>query len=417
MDVGFLDFVNAMISWGWVALPIFLFFVWKTLWMDYIRLKYRLSIEWIVLEIRLPQIVEKTPKVMEYILAGLYSIKSGSNIIEKYIDGKNQLAISLEIASINGAIHFFIRTPEGYKKLITSQILAQYPEADIYEVDDYTLSLPQDIPNKEYDMWGTELLFTKEDAYPIRTYKNFKEEISLGEGSKGQFIDPISSMMEILSQLDNGEQMWIHYLIKPADDKWQKKGRGLINRILGKEKKKLSNNVIEEIFYFFHDMVWVLFGKVPESKIKKDDSQEKDKRLSPGEKDTVEAIEESISKHGFHTNIRILYIARRELFSEPNTRAIWGTFNQFSTFNLNGFKKNDRVTPGVDYFFVKTRDHLRKRKLYLNARNKIFKDRGMILNIEELATVYHIPSVIVETPSLPKVEHKKVNPPSSLPVI
>ncbi|MBI3671513.1 hypothetical protein HY249_01825, partial [Candidatus Azambacteria bacterium] len=153
------------------------------------------------------------------------------------------------------------------------------------------------------------------------------------------------------------------------------------------------------------------------SRIKKDESQEKEKKLTSGETEGIKAIEESISKHGFHANIRILYIAKRDIFSGANIPAILGVFNQFSTFNLNGFKPNGAVTPGVDYFFVETRDYLRKRNLYKNARNKFFRGSGMILNVEELATIYHIPSIIVETPSLPKVEIKKVQPPSTLPIV
>jgi hypothetical protein len=415
MEVGFLDFLNFLMKGGWVVLPILLFFVWKNLWMDYIHLKYDLSVNWVTLELRIPQVVDKTPKVMEQIFSGLYALRTKIDWVEKYIDGKHQPHISLDITSLNGNIHFFIRTPEQYRLLIESQVLAQYPEADLVEVEDYTKILPENIPNEDYDIWGTELKFIKEDAFPIRTYKNFKEDIIIDPNHKG-FVDPIASLMEVMSSMREGENFWINYMIRPANDNWQKKGADLVDRLLGRNKKKKSSNIFEEVFQFFSDMVWILFGRPPEDKRSEEQEREK-KDLSPGQRDVVKAVEESISKHGFHSLIRIVYIARRTVFSRANIPAIIGTFNQFSTYDLNGFKPDGKVTPGVDYFFKKTRDYLRKVRLYQGARRVRFSKKGIILNVEELATVWHIPSSVVETPTLPRIEAKKVQPPSGLPIM
>jgi hypothetical protein len=40
-----------------------------------------------------------------------------------------------------------------------------------------------------------------------------------------------------------------------------------------------------------------------------------------------------------------------------------------------------------------------------------------ILNIEELATVFHFPLAVVSTTELEKVESRKGSPPTSLPII
>ena len=139
--------------------------------------------------------------------------------------------------------------------------------------------------------------------------------------------------------------------------------------------------------------------------------------LSPGMKETVAALEESISKHGFKSGIRILYIARADVFSKASIPAALGAFKQFSTYNLNGFKPNGQVTPSVDYLFKKTREYIRKRRLYTRARIRFFVSKGIIFNTEELATVYHIPSVVLEAPKLPKITAKKAEPPKALPTI
>ncbi len=420
MEIGFWDFIGVLLKWGWVFLPILLFLVWKNLWMNYVRLKYDLSLNWIVLEIKIPQSVEKSPKSMEQVFTGIYSMRVNPNFIDKYIHGKHQPEISFEIVSIGGEIHFFIRTPDIYAPLIRSQFHSQYPEADIFEVEDYTFNLPADIPNKDYGMWGTELIFTKEDPYPIRTYKHFKEDVTVGmtpDGKMTGFVDPIAPLMEVLSGIKEGEQIWLHYMIRPAGDEWQKQGKELIDKILGKKKITKSNFIVEEVFEFFQDMVGILFGKVPEDRHREAITKQEEKKLTQGELELIKILEEGLSKHAFHTNIRILYIARNDVFTPANIPAILGTFNQFSSYNLNGFKPNGEVTPGVDYFFKNTRNYLRNRSLFRNARRKLFTGKGVILNVEELATVYHIPSHIVEAPSMPKVGAKTVQPPSHLPTI
>lgn len=415
MNITATDLLKIFFDWGWLVLPFLLFPIWKNLWLGYIKLQFALARKWVVFEIKIPQIVDKTPKSMEQLFAGIYAIKSGGNLIDKYIKGKHQDHISFEITGINGEVHFFIKTPEQYKNLITSQIHAQYPNAELVEAEDYAWNLPDNIPDKNYEIWGTELMLTKEDAYPIRTYKHFKEEIEISEK---KFIDPISSLMEVLAQLKSGEQVWIHFMIRPADDAWQKEGKALLDKILGKGgAKKPSSTVPQEVLEFFYDLALAFFTPPPERKKKETLQETKKEELTPGAKDALAAIEESISKHGFYSNIRILYIAKKDIFSKSNIPAVLGSFNLFSTFHLNGFKPNKEVTPSVDYWFVKTREYMRKRDLYKNARLRLFLNKGFILNTEELATVYHLPSMVVEAPMLPKIGAKTAEPPAGLPTI
>jgi len=413
-----LPILNFLFNWGWLVAPLFLFLVWRSVWLVYVQKTYAGSQEWVTLELKIPSLVERTPKVMEQVFAGLHSIGSRANFKEKWWDGKHQLHISMEIVGIGGAIHFLVKTPAQFRRLIESQIYSQYKDCEIEEVEDYAWSLPDDIPNEQYDLWGTELIFTKEDAYPIRTYRFFEEP-----ATEKKFIDPLASLMEVLGELKEGEQIWVQYLIKPTGDEWQKEGQRLVDKLIGKKSaKKSGDNVAEEIYQFFYDLISVLFGRVPtgsaaNGKEEKEKPETLMQHLSPGMKETVAALEESISKHGFKSGIRILYIARTDVFSKTNIPAALGAFKQFSTYNLNGFKPNDKVTPSADYLFKKTREYIRKRRLYTRARIRFFVSKGIIFNTEELATVYHIPSTVLEAPKLPKITAKKAEPPKALPTI
>lgn len=415
---GFSIFARFMYDWGWIPLPFILFLFWRWIWLYSIQLRYLKDADWITLELKIPHNVESTPKAMEQVFSGLHSMKKSANLKEKWLIGKHQLYISMEICGINGVIHFFIRTPRGYQRIIESQIYAQYKDAEISEVRDYTENLPADIPNELYELWGTELIFTKDDAYPIRTYRFFEDP-----SSEKKFIDPLASLMELLGQLRDGEQIWVQYMVRPTGDEWQKKGQHLIDRLMGKKsaKSSSSDNIVEEVFQFFVDFALAIF--VHPSTAPKEKKQEKEspeslmQHLSPGMKDTVAALEESISKHGFESGIRILYLAKTESFQSSNIGAVIGTFKQFSTYNLNGFKPNGAVTPDIDYVFKETREYLRKKKLYKKARDRKFVRNPIIFNTEELATVYHVPSLMMEVPMLPKINAKKAEPPAELPII
>ena len=393
------------------------------MWLKWVRKVYFEKAEWMTLELKIPHAVERTPKVMEQVFGGLHAAhKPSISLKEKWWDGKHQLYLSMEIAGINSSIHFYVRTPREFQKIVESQIYAQYKDAEITEVVDYMKDLPADIPNKEYDLFGMELMFTKDDAYPIRTYKFFEEP-----STEKKYIDPLASLMEVLGELKQGEQVWLQYLIKPVGTEWQKKGQMLIDRIIGKkDAKAASSNIVEEVFQFFYDLIAaVALGEISPGGAEKKEERPKPEtlmqHLSPGTKDVVAALEESISKHGFEAVIRIVYLARREVFDRTNVSAVFGAFKQFSTYNLNGFKPNGKVIPSINYVFKKTREYMRKRRLYTWAREREFTNsraqQKMILNTEELATVYHIPSVVLEVPSLPRIAAKKTEPPPHLPTL
>ena len=106
-----LPVLNFLFDWGWLVAPLFLFLVWRSVWFLYVQKAYAESQEWMTLELKIPSLVERTPKAMEQVFAGLHSIKSSANFKEKWWDGKHQLHISMEIAGIGGAIHFLIKTP------------------------------------------------------------------------------------------------------------------------------------------------------------------------------------------------------------------------------------------------------------------------------------------------------------------
>ena len=71
--------------------------------------------------------------------------------------------------------------------------------------------------------------------------------------------------------------------------------------------------------------------------------------------------------------------------------------------------------------FKKKKEIYKKIKILREYKERFFpfdefKSRGFVFNTEELATIFHIPSKVVEAVGVPRVEAKKGGPPSGLPI-
>lgn len=417
----FYTIIETFMGLWWLWLPVFLAVLFIELWTRYLQIKAIKKINWLLLEIKIPRDIEKTPKAMEQIFSGLHGILTGIKFLDKYWQGKVQEWFSFEIAGIDGGVYFFIRTPENFRNLMEAQIHAQYPNAEILEVLDYAAPITKKTLSKSYDISGTELILDKDDYYPIRTYPFFEER------EEERRVDPMASFLEILSKIKPGENIFIQYLMKPtAEKEWKEKGIETVNKLIGKKiekKKKWYENIYGGLEEFVRNLL-VAIAVYPEwGKAAKEEIKSVIANLSPGEKLVAEAIENKISKLAFRVCIRFAYIAGKDVFNRANMAAISGAFKQFNTLNLNAFKGNKKAGTSVDQpriipFIKNRREFIRKVAFierYVNRKMSKNK-KDFILNTEELATIYHYPILVVETPTMRRVEAKKAEPPVSLPV-
>ena len=355
--------------------------------------------DWVVLKIKVNQEILQTPKAMEQVFNGLHVIEKGY--------------ICLELVGMDRRLYFIIRAPKEYKNLVISQFYAQYPEVEIKEIDDYFLRLPAHLPNKDFDLWGTEIALEKENYYPVKTYSYFEE---LKEEKR---IDPISSFAESIDKLQKSELLVLEILIKPLSDKDEKKfideGKKKVDSILGKKEKK-AITWQDWIVAFFKNLLLGIVQPLtwPSKEEKKDEAPTV---LSPGEKDVVKSIEKKINQLSFNINIRLVYISPKKIFNESNVSAFMAFLKQFNSKDLNGFKINkDTSTVLKTRIFQNRRLFLKKTDFYQNCLKRKSAQNGMILNTEELATIYHFPALKVKTPALTRVLSKKGEPPIGLPI-
>lgn len=376
-----------------VWLPLVLLFILWDVWVIYLRTRWTERTPWTLLEIKLPREIAKSPRAMEIVLTSLHSTRQG-NLFERFWDGYLTMWYSLEIVSIQGEVHFFVYTPSYFRNLVESQLYSQYPNIEIVEVDDYTKAVPRDLPSDDWRIWAAEFGLTKPDVYPIKTYMDFKLDDGLEEEEKA---DPLSSLIEFFGSIRPGEQLWFQILIRGSRDDWQKKGEALMEKLLGRKKFLPA----EEGRFFF---------------------------ASPGESDVLKAIDRNISKLGYKTGMRFVYLARKDVYSFATFASFLGIMKQFSSMNLNGFAPV--YSTSVDYFFSDMRSIKRQRRMLRDFRKRSYffppygsflnENSGrvppFVLNTEELATIFHLPGLTSETPTFKRLDARKGGPPPNLPI-
>jgi len=396
-------------GYWWIYLPVFLFFVLITAFQLYTKIKFIQSIKWVLFEVKIPTDPGKSPKAMEQIFAALHGTLPPPIIWRnKFFKGTMVNWMSFEIVGAGGETHFYVRAPEGLRKLVQSQIYAQYPDSEITEViDDYVNYLPRSIPNDAYDLFGAEFTLTKEDFYPIRTYPEFEEKSSGPDYVKR--IDPLASLSEVLASLEAGEFLGVQLIIRPAREAWVKNGQEEIDKLQGK-KPKVGSNLLSDLVF---EIDKIIPGHL---EIKKEDKKPEQTQLTSGKQEAIKMAEKKMSKLGYQCGIRFMYVGPRESFHRGHISGAVGVFKQFALQTTNGFKLNG---PSItaDKWPFKARKEYNKKLLCLNKyKNRSLPIKEFILNIEELATIYHPPDIGVKSPLLPRVEAKKGEPPAGLPI-
>lgn len=410
-----------ILSFWWIYIPLILFFLALKIWVWYKEDKYFYSWKWVHLEIRTPQLIERPFKAMEQVFAGFHGLRYTTiGFFKDKLFGERAIQewVACEIVSLGGEIHFFVHVPERFRNLVEAQIYGQFTDAEIREVQDYMEVMPVNVTQSNYELFGSELTLAEADAVPIRTYPYFEEL------KPERTVDPLSSVLESCGQIKEGEQAWFQILARPTGDKWKKEGERMITKIMGREEKakpSIAEKIGEQIFWGTHDVLEEVFSAGPaEGKNTKKESQFKArKELSPGEKEIAEAIETNMSKFGFEISSRLIYIAEKDKFDKNGFNALAAAFRQFSTQHLNRItvvKKSLTFSPYP--IFKKKVTEKRKSKIYSNYRLRKFnrKYKPFIFTTEELATIYHFPTITIEAPLVSRLEAKKGEPPGGLPV-
>ena len=393
------------------------FYLWWIHWEVWYK-----EMTWIMLEIVPPSEILKPHRAMEDFYNVLWHIIDAPNWREVWCEGElvnGPFWYSVEIASFEGEIHFYLRIVREHRAAFESQLHAHYPDAEILEVEDYTKKAPKNVPSKDYEMYGEDFVLAAPDPYPIKTYKYF--EIKPEETEEERRVDPLLSLLESMAKLGKGEQLWLQMIVAPItndDVPWVSQGKGIIEELTGRKVPQKSKSIVSEAFNL------VVHDKMPFEQDKKEESIiPTEMKLTPGERETVYAVEQKIAKLGFRTCIRSIYITHRGAYFSPNGKIPRTYFVHFSTQDMNYIRFWGKTRPKIHYFFRKRRVYARKRAIlrkYISRFPPLFPKRTgpgtMVLNAEELATIFHLPGkAALLPPGVPRTSARSGVPPASIP--
>lgn len=341
-----------------------------------------LNVDSVLLMLEIPRTNDKKELAAEQLFASLHGI------LRDKMELKNsngvQEHLSFEIVSTGGQIRFYVWVPKILQSFVEGQIYAQYPSVQIYRMDeDYV-----DNREKYPVVYSAELDLTENEALPIKTFENFE-------------VDPLAGITGTLAKLnpDNSEELWIQILIRPVSDDWHKNSTDKWVRKVKSGSKFFFGNGSSGI-----DWSWLVeaLGALFRPPAGGSGGEAKPVELSERDKTRIAKAEEKATKLGYEVKIRLTYLGNDTTNAKLNMQALVGTFKQYNSTNLNGF----HLTGGS--FEMKDLDAYKMRQ---------FNERGFILNISELASVYHLPHTSVETPNIVWATSKTAEPPAKLPLV
>ncbi|MGB4076585.1 MAG: hypothetical protein WBK28_02680, partial [Minisyncoccia bacterium] len=266
--------------------------------------------QFVLLEMRIPREIFKSPKAMESVFSSLNLGPGTGTWFKRYWWGRTRPWWSFEIASLEGKVHFFVYTRVNMRSALESFFYSQYPEIELIEAVDYArLRNPTHEP---YGMFACEYLTALPDPYPIQSYV----EWGLDQPSQKieQQVDPLAQMMELMSSLGPGEQLWLQFMIR-----WSKG-----EKYRGRKNEKGKN-------YTWRDEGAVIVKKLRDDTVNKREEIDHEGNLreivgfpNPTEvqKEIIAAVERNIGKPGFDVGIRGIYSAPKDKY--------YGTMNAFT---------------------------------------------------------------------------------------
>lgn len=366
--------ISLLLQWYvWIPLVAILSFL---TWRNYQRSDYvSPEVESSLLVLEIPRANDKSELAAEQLFASLHGILRDRK--ELKMTGGNQEHLSFEIASVNGQIRFYVWVPKTLQSFVEGQIYAQYPSVQIYQAE-------EDYTEHERDhsvVYSAELTTTASEFLPIRTFQNFE-------------VDPLAGITGTLAKLEStGEELWIQVLARPIADDWHSFSDRWISSIRSGGFSVFGSGGGLQWFAGLLEALW----RPPEQGDSKEATE-----LSERDKTRISEAEKKATKLGFQVKIRLAYLGESQTNAKLRMQALVGTFKQFNSTNLNGFKAS-KAAFGKEFLGP--------------YRKRAFNDAGFILNIEEIASVYHLPHTNVETPNIVWASSKTAEPPAKLPII
>ena len=311
--------------------------------------------------------------LMEQLLSNLKSLYRGNFL--GWLLGQEY--ISFEYTAHANEIYFYIVVPRKSKLLVEKQIIGFYPDCLIEETSEINI-----FENRK-SVLGEAMILKKGDEFPIRTYQKLES-------------DSMNAILSALGRLSENTSATIQILLKPEDDNWQNR----IKKMIRKEEK----NPGKRRYISFNPLVWMrgfleIFFQDPEEKNKKDEPE-------IDEKDPIDdegLMKEKVKKTGVLVMVRVIVTADDDAIANAELRNIISSFSQFASPAYNRFRpmRHKSLSVLIQYFIL---------------RQFAWWQKNFLLNIEEIATLFHFPhSKYNKQPEIKWQHFRVVKAPTNIP--
>jgi len=250
--------------------------------------------------------------------------------------------VSLNIIVEKEIIKFIVWMPKEYKDSFDKTISSFYPWCSTEEINPSKM-----LEAGKYWYWWYFVL-SKDDAFPIKNYEKFE-------------ADPMDSILSSFSRVKNEEKLQLQILMKPISEKWQQKFR--------KKIKQVKN------WWFWINLLWWW---------KKDKNEDKSWLWST----QIQDMEAKVQDEWFEIVIKAFANSPDPTRPKKIIEDLAFSMNQYNYIWLNSFiflkMKN------LETFWKEFIMHIFKKPIFTFYKF-LFFITAQILNIKEIASIYHFP--------------------------
>ena len=282
---------------------------------------------------------------------------------------------SFEITVEKKTIKFFVSTPEHLQEFLEQQLSASYPDAFLEPAEDYNIFSPTGV------IVGSQVVFKRENAFPIKTYRKLDK-------------DPLNAITNVLTKVSEDDGAAFQILVRSSYAKWRNKGVKIASNMQqgmtldeAKKGRKKSKSSFAELTGFGGD---------------KQKEPEKDHRMSPQEEEIVKGIEEKASKSGMDVCIRMVVSSKNASSAQTTMQNMLNAFAQFNIYQYGNS-------------FVKVVPRWKKRVIRDFIYRSFHEHNTVVMNSEELASLWHLPLPWTETPNIKWLGARRGSVPSIVP--
>jgi len=289
--------------------------------------------------------------------------------------------LTLEITSYNNEISFYVGVEKDLAPLIEKQLHSHFQSAQIERVYEHHLFKRQEGFISVKTLKG-ETSF----VFPLRTYLHME-------------ADPLNSITSSLSKLGENETATVQVAISPIPNNWRFSSIKAIKLIQEGKGQMATSGKFTQSASKFGEFISAVFNSF---KSKTPQEVKPTAPITPVQEKQIQSIQEKANKVAFETQIRILAASPDQTQSDAIAENIASAFSQYSSPEGNS----------LSVFSPKNKDRFIKAYIYRFFEEK---DPKIILNTEEIASIYHFPNQYVETPNMVLLSAKDAPAPQNLP--